>query len=559
MIKKLITAILCAAFILTASGAAFAQSMQLNVEMNVFTVKVSGTVGTYAKRISVQMLNKEKTIPMYTGETDVVQNGTEYTFQFDDFNISENTLTCEYIIRVGGKNIPITEQSVNFINKNDRRNALTALNITEIDKIKEALTVNSATLELNITQYLSLNPEWQGRIDEIIAGLDLSINAQETNVIEKQQLLQAVFNENVEAANICAQTDAAKLAGLLDNSIKLALDKETYYKELKQANSLNTAISKFVSYNFEEVNGINKELINKVFDGCVLIGVLDRFDWGKAEEALKYYESKSLLSLNYSSFNKLDSSTKATVYKELKKVNFDDYAQIPAAFKRISDSYLPSSGGSGGGGGGSNGGSTVISGNPQDTVSTPAPQHQSFSDLAGASWAKESVDYFSSKGVINGKGDGRFYPNDSVTREEFVKIIVLAFDLLDESANAEFNDAGKTEWYYPYIASAKKAGIIAGINESEFGVGEIIIRQDMAVIMSRIFSMAGAAEAANNSEQFNDFGSVEDYAKESVKKLSAAGIIGGTGNGNFSPNENVTRAQSAKIAYELLKYIGGIA
>ena len=164
--------------------------------------------------------------------------------------------------------------------------------------------------------------------------------------------------------------------------------------------------------------------------------------------------------------------------------------------------------------------------------------------------------YLASKGIISGKGDGRFYPNDTVTREEFVKIIVEAFKIYSNTATVEFEDVDSGRWSYGYIASAYRAGIIAGNSDTTFNPAGEMTRQDMAVIMYRVANLVGLG--LNSADvTFADGADIADYAKEAVGALCSAGIINGTGDNCFSPLETVTRAQAAKIAYELMNAIGG--
>ena len=63
-------------------------------------------------------------------------------------------------------------------------------------------------------------------------------------------------------------------------------------------------------------------------------------------------------------------------------------------------------------------------------------------------------------------------------------------------------------------------------------------------------------EATGHYEiDFTDFERIGDYAKEAVKSLAGAKIISGMEDGSFAPMESATRAQTAKMVYELMKII----
>ena len=137
-----------------------------------------------------------------------------------------------------------------------------------------------------------------------------------------------------------------------------------------------------------------------------------------------------------------------------------------------------------------------------------------------------------------------------MTREEFVKVLVLATGVYDSGAQCSFDDVAEDGWYYPYIASAVKAGLVNGVSKDRFGVGSVITRQDMAVMICRGANMMGISFANSDaSVAFTDADSISDYAMASVTALCNAGIIDGMGDGSFAPTGSLTRAQAAKVTY----------
>lgn len=224
----------------------------------------------------------------------------------------------------------------------------------------------------------------------------------------------------------------------------------------------------------------------------------------------------------------------------------------------------PSSGGSGGSGGG--GGSSVSSASTavanrvntptietedKEVVATPAPT-KVFNDIDEAGWAEESVTYLKGKNIVSGDDDGNFRPNDNITREEFTKLVVSAF-YGSEKATGElpFTDIAYGAWYSEYVDIAYAKGIIGGLDDTTFGVGRNITRQDMAAILYRII-----ADTENDEELeevvFDDDDSVADYAKEAVRYMASKGIINGMGDNLFAPTQNATRAQAARILFSVL-------
>ena len=208
----------------------------------------------------------------------------------------------------------------------------------------------------------------------------------------------------------------------------------------------------------------------------------------------------------------------------------------------------------GGGGGGGTGGS----GNDRGQIVAPAVptktddqnQQKPFSDLDGVEWAREAIEYLAEKNVVSGTGSNTFSPNDPVTREQFVKMLVDALGF-DESTEIHFSDADQNMWYYPYLQRAYAAGIAEGIGEGRFGVGNHITRQDLAAMIYRAASKRGL-QSSNAVVDYADADQISDYAKEAVAAMQSLGIISGMENHCFNPIQNATRAQAAKIIYGVM-------
>ncbi len=226
-----------------------------------------------------------------------------------------------------------------------------------------------------------------------------------------------------------------------------------------------------------------------------------------------------------------------------------------------------SSGGSGGGGGGGGGASNVIKGS-SSVVSMPVemlaedtnkpmerPKHK-YNDVADGHWAMDYIQELYHREIAMGDENNNFAPSRSIKREEFTKMIVSAFNLLDETAFVEFNDVDSSAWYYPYVASAYKSLLVSGVGNDKFGIGDNITRQDMAVIAYRILKSEGIAINGEATEEFADYGEVAPYAKEAVSAMQKAGIMSGSGNNEFRPTAYATRAEVARIIVALLECAG---
>lgn len=175
----------------------------------------------------------------------------------------------------------------------------------------------------------------------------------------------------------------------------------------------------------------------------------------------------------------------------------------------------------------------------------PSVSSVTFDDINQAAWAKEYIEKLAAAGYVNGKDGKNFRPNDYITREEFVKILVSALGLKTDTSETIFNDVPANAWYAGYVNAAYKNGIVNGNGSGGFGTGGNITRQDLATMVYRAAKMKANLPA----DKFADDMEIADYAKEAVYTLNSAGVLNGKGDNKFAPKALATRAEASKIIY----------
>ena len=208
------------------------------------------------------------------------------------------------------------------------------------------------------------------------------------------------------------------------------------------------------------------------------------------------------------------------------------------------------SGNSGGGSGGGRGGNLSSStGTISNGNNGGSPK---YTDLDSVPWAKTAIDALTARNIVSGIGDGRFAPSDTVKREEFVKMLMGVVNIAATGTGVEFADADKNAWYWQYVSKAAASGIVLGVNDTEFGIGAEITREQMAAMVYRAVTAGGVYIVRTSGTAFADSDSISDYAKEAAAFMSETGIMNGKSGGMFDPSSTATRAEAAKVIYELL-------
>ncbi len=180
----------------------------------------------------------------------------------------------------------------------------------------------------------------------------------------------------------------------------------------------------------------------------------------------------------------------------------------------------------------------------------------SFNDVDNNHWAYEYVNRLSKSGVINGVGGNNFAPGNKIARQDFVKILVGALGINLSNTTTSFADVESGAYYEKYIMTAYEKGLISGIDDKKFGIGQNISRQDAAVILARVLNSKGIA-TSNEAVKFTDSNNISDYAKDAVSAVSSAKIFGGDENGQFNPKAGLTRAETCAIICRLIDLAKG--
>ena len=302
----------------------------------------------------------------------------------------------------------------------------------------------------------------------------------------------------------------------------------------------------------ESVNLIKEILKNCISEFAKLEEVKNAVNWSKLPSVLEEITSLTGVSYDYKGKSKQSVCTKL-IGKE-----FTSAEQLQEKFNEAVKEAGNNDGGSGSGGGGgktTGGGSygnvsSMVNNQPQAVTGTDSSN--AFTDISNISWAIKPINYLYSKGIVNGTGDGKFSPDSLLKREEIAKIIVSAFNLTSDEATTTFTDTLPTDWHYKYIASAQEREIVNGMSDTLFGVGKYVTRQDIAVMIYNAAIIAGKGFTSSKTD-FTDFEAVSDYAKTAVSALAGEGVINGMDDGSFAPKQNATRAQAAKMIYEVIQ------
>ncbi|WP_082332586.1 Ig-like domain-containing protein [Lysinibacillus contaminans] len=176
----------------------------------------------------------------------------------------------------------------------------------------------------------------------------------------------------------------------------------------------------------------------------------------------------------------------------------------------------------------------IDSNEPSEIPTEDTTVEFNFSDTIGH-WAEEEIGAMFTLGIITGYQDGTFKPNDSIKREHVAVMITRALELKPIRAARTFTDVSTSSPYYDAISRLQVAGIIDGTNDA-FHPQANMTRAQMAKVLVLALGLNSGSKTT-----FRDVPE-DHWANGYIAALEEHGITIGD-NGNFKPNDLVTRAQ----------------
>lgn len=185
-----------------------------------------------------------------------------------------------------------------------------------------------------------------------------------------------------------------------------------------------------------------------------------------------------------------------------------------------------------------------------------AEKADDFTDVSRSDWYYQFVDYVTSKGYFNGTSETTFAPADNMTRAMFVTVLFRFDGAKGDRSQSAFTDVAPGEWYTDAINWAAANRIVDGVGNGKFAPNDPITRAQMCTMIERYLALYKKAWKVTLPETGSvsvmvDENAIPAYALAAVKQCQRHGLVNGFEDGTFRPNELSTRAQVAAVIYRM--------
>ena len=167
-------------------------------------------------------------------------------------------------------------------------------------------------------------------------------------------------------------------------------------------------------------------------------------------------------------------------------------------------------------------------------------------DVSSTFWGRTYIQNVYDKNYMVGTNCVTFGPNDRLTREQFVQILYSMAGRPNVSYEARFSDVPAGRWYTNAVMWAVQNEIVHGYPNGTFGVGDSILRQDLALLLYN-YKNQPAAETVDMNARFVDAGMISGYAYDAINWAVASGVMNGDNKNQLNPRGTASRAETATM------------
>lgn len=189
--------------------------------------------------------------------------------------------------------------------------------------------------------------------------------------------------------------------------------------------------------------------------------------------------------------------------------------------------------------------------NPQEPEEPENPYSIEYKDVRPGDWYYDSVKYVSYKKYMIGTDNNVFSPNKEVTRAEAAQVLYAMAKCPKVDTSRRFKDVPIEAWYSMAVTYAAENQIVAGYPDQTFRPNNTITREEFITMLLAYAKFEGKdVSKKGNITTFSDANDISRYSRDSMQWAVGNGLVVGTDSGihpKIEPKAKITRAQLAKI------------
>ena len=171
-----------------------------------------------------------------------------------------------------------------------------------------------------------------------------------------------------------------------------------------------------------------------------------------------------------------------------------------------------------------------------------------FTDLPEDHWAIQYITDLTEKKVVNGYPDGTFNPEGTISRGEFLKLVIAAS--MPKDIPIVVMPSALDHWAGQYLHLAITYGVVSPSAITLENIDLPITRREMAAMITKAdVRMRGVPKNTEKSITFTDFSKFDASELDLLTHATSQEYLNGYPDGSFGPDNEMTRAEAATVVY----------
>jgi len=185
---------------------------------------------------------------------------------------------------------------------------------------------------------------------------------------------------------------------------------------------------------------------------------------------------------------------------------------------------------------------------------------RAFPDADAEEWYHDGVHFMLERGLMRGFEDGSFGPGVNVSRAMLVTILYRLEGEPMIRSGMPFTDVTEADWYAMAVSWAESQGLVSGYGDGRFGPNDDVTREQLVTVLHRYALFKGADVSVGedtNILSYDDAFFVSPWAVGAMQWACGSGLVQGRTEHTLDPKESASRADIAMIVMRLCADIAG--
>lgn len=175
-----------------------------------------------------------------------------------------------------------------------------------------------------------------------------------------------------------------------------------------------------------------------------------------------------------------------------------------------------------------------------------------FTDVASSDWYSAAVDYAYFGGLFSGMGEDLFAPLSNMDRAMMMTVLYhLAGSPEEErlAATATFQDVPAEQWYATFVSWAAQQGVSAGTGDGKFSPNQQVTRQQVVVLLYNFATNYMGITLSERSDitGCTDYNQVAAWSQDAMSWAVGGGVMSISSGGELEPERSASRAEVASM------------